>query len=110
MEERNNKIGMPNPINFFDFESNNKLSEKEKKILAIVKEKWPTTALEIAEFFNENLSSRENQKKASSKYAYYLRKLVEKQLILSKRVGNALVVWPIEAEKLKVVKSILKEE
>jgi len=32
------------------------LTIKEKNILEIVKEKWPISALEIAEQFNENIS------------------------------------------------------
>jgi predicted transcriptional regulator len=55
------------------------------------------------------LSSRELKKRASTKYAYYLQKLVEKQLVLSKRVGNALVVWPVHAEKYRTIHEILSE-
>lgn len=85
-----------------------RLSLFEKSIYALVLEKWPTSALEIAEHFNEDLSNRESRKKASTKYSYYLQKLVEKRLLLSKRVGNALIVWPVKAEKLRAVYAILE--
>lgn len=86
------------------------LNSVEKKILALVQENWPLSALEIAEHFKEKISSREEKKRASSKYSYYLKKLVEKRRIFSKRVGNALIVWPIEAEKYRTIHQILKED
>jgi predicted transcriptional regulator len=88
----------------------NGLSQLEEKILELVKEHWPISALELAEHLRENLSTREEKKRASTKYAYYLRKLIEKELLMHKRVGNSLIVWPIFAEKYRVVHSILREE
>jgi hypothetical protein len=84
------------------------LSGKELEIYSLVLEKWPTSAIEIAEYFSEDLGSREARRKASTKYAYYLQKLIGKRLLLSKRVGNALVVWPVKAEKLRTVYAILE--
>jgi len=83
------------------------LSEKEQKILEIVKDNWPISAIEIAEHFNEDLSSREHKKKHSTNYTYYLKKLVDKRLVLSKRVGNALIVWPLEAEAYRAIHRIV---
>ncbi|MAG22284.1 MAG: hypothetical protein CL943_03200 [Candidatus Diapherotrites archaeon] len=86
------------------------LSQKEQDIFALILESWPTSAVEIAEHFGEDLSSRESKKKASTKYSYYLQKLVEKHLLMSKRVGNALIVWPVRAEKLRTIHNILENE
>ena len=86
------------------------LSQREQEIYALVLQKWPTSAIEIAEQLNEDLGDREARKKASTKYSYHLQKLIEKQLLLSKRVGNALIVWPIKAEKLRTVYAILEGE
>lgn len=83
------------------------LSEKEQQILEIVKDNWPISALEIAEHFKENLSSREHKKKHSTNYTYYLKKLVVKRLVLSKRVGNALIVWPLEVEAYRAIHRIV---
>ena len=83
------------------------LSEKEQQILKIVKDNWPISALEIAEHFSENLSSREHKKKHSTNYTYYLKKLVDKRLVLSKRVGNALIVWPLEVEAYRAIHKII---
>jgi predicted transcriptional regulator len=83
--------------------------DKQAVILEIVKEYWPISALEIAEHFKENTKSRKEKRKASTKYSYYLKKLIEKHSILSKRVGNSLIVWPIEVEKYRTIHQILKE-
>jgi len=92
-----------------DFAFGSNLSQMEKDVLQIVLQNWPISALEIAEHLREAPSSREHKKKLSTKYAYYLKKLVEKKLILSKRVGNALVVWPLRVEKYRAIETILRE-
>ena len=85
------------------------LGDKERRVLEIVKEYWPISALEIAKHLNENISSREHKRKHSTNYTYYLKKLVSKRFLLSKRIGNALIVWPLEAEAYRAVHRILKE-
>ncbi len=84
------------------------LSESEKKIYLFVLDNWPSSALEIAENFNENVFSREQKKRASTKYSYYLKKLVEKKLLVSKKAGNSLIVWPFVVEKYRAIHDILK--
>jgi len=91
-------VGMPEVI------------DREKVILEIIKEYWPISALEIAEHMKENIKSREEKRKASTKYTYYLKKLVEKHSLLSKRVGNSLIVWPIDVEKYRTIHQILRAE
>ncbi len=87
-----------------------KLSETEERVLFFVSEHWPCSALELAVHFNADVSSLDAKRRASSKYSYYLKKLVDRRLVLSKRFGHALVVWPLHAEKLRVVHDILKEK
>ena len=84
------------------------LSDFEREIFEFVLQRWPSTPLEIAEHFNEDISDREKKKRISTKYAYYLKKLVQKQLIFSKKAGNSLIVWPLVVEKYRVVHEILK--
>jgi len=82
---------------------------REEKILEIVRECWPISALGIAAHFSEKLSTRAHKKKHSTNYTYYLKKLVTKRLVLSKRIGNALVVWPLEAEAYRAIHHMLKD-
>ncbi|MFH1255939.1 MAG: hypothetical protein V1494_01470 [Candidatus Diapherotrites archaeon] len=83
------------------------LSASERRIFEIICNHWPISSLELAEHFSEDVSSREHKKRASTKYAYYLKKLVDKRLVLSKRVGNALIVWPLKVEKYRTIDQIL---
>ena len=85
------------------------LTETEKKVFGFVMDFWPVCALDVAHHFNEKISSREEKRKASTKYSYYLQKLVDKKLVLGKRAGNALVVWPLVVEKYRVIHDILRE-
>lgn len=91
-----------------DFVVSKGLSMREQEILEIVMQNWPISSLEIAEHFREDVSTREKKRQASTKYSYYLKKLVDKQLVLSKRVGNALVVWPLKVEKYRTIHNILQ--
>lgn len=84
-----------------------KLSPREREIYSLIVEAWPTSALELAEHLGENLESREQRRKISTKYTYYLHKLIEKRLILSKRVGNAIIVWPLHTEKYRAIHEML---
>jgi hypothetical protein len=101
--------GIPESLGFLSV-SKEDLSRLEFEILAFVLENWPTSALEIAEHFNEAPDSREGKKRLSTKYSYHLQKLVEKRMLFSKRFGNSLVVWPLDAEKYRTIHSILSGE
>jgi hypothetical protein len=84
------------------------LPASEKKIYLFVLDNWPSCALEIAENFNEGVLSREEKKRASTKYSYYLKKLVQKKLLVSKKSGNSVIVWPLVVEKYRTIHDILK--
>lgn len=86
-----------------------KLSGVEEAVLGVVLESWPASALDVAHHFREDLSTREAKRKASTKYSYYLQKLMEKRLVLGKRVGNAIVVWPLVVEKYRTIHNILRD-
>ncbi len=79
------------------------LSSFELEILQVVHHRWPTSSLEIAEFLGHTLTTREHKRTLSSRLVYHLKKLVHKQVLMSKRIGNALMVWPYEVEKFRVM-------
>ncbi|MFH0955092.1 MAG: hypothetical protein V1777_03225 [Candidatus Micrarchaeota archaeon] len=83
------------------------LSETERRVFEFVLESWPVGPLEVAVHFRHDISTCESKKRASTKFSYYLKKLVEKRLLFSKRMGNSLVVWPVEVEKYRAFHSIL---
>ncbi|MFH0969998.1 MAG: hypothetical protein V1776_00880 [Candidatus Diapherotrites archaeon] len=79
------------------------LSSEEDRILHVVKNRWPTSSLEIAEFLGHSFSTREEKRILSSRIVYHIKKLVQKKHLMSKRFGNALVVWPYEVESLRIM-------
>ena len=83
------------------------LSRTESRILGVVHSRWPTSSIEIAEFLGHEIHSRELKRQHSSRITYYLKKLVKQNRLMSKRVGNALIVWPYEVETFRVMKEIL---
>ena len=86
------------------------MTDFERDIFRFVLESWPVSALDVAEHFGEIGVSRPEKKKLSTKYAYYLKKLVARQVLVSKRIGNALVVWPLQVEKLRTIHHILRDD
>src|SRR3989338_2034822 len=79
----------------------------EKQVYELLKQRWPSHALEGAAYLNEDASPRDQRRKASSKYMYYPRKLVKKELVLSKKVGHASIFWPLSIEKWRTIIDIL---
>jgi len=83
-------------------------TEWEAKVLHVVHSRWPTSSLEIAEFLGHSISTREEKRLLSSRIVYHIKKLVERKKLMSKRFGNALVVWPYEVETLRVMQEMMK--
>lgn len=86
------------------------LNAIEKEILFCVTEYWPISPLEIASHLGFVEKERGGKRRLSSKFSYYLKKLSGRGLVFSKRIGNALIAWPMEAEKYRVVHEILSSE
>ncbi len=79
------------------------MTDAETQILHVVHARWPTSSLEIAEFLGQSIASRDEKRLVSSRLAYHIKKLVLKRRLMSKRFGNALIVWPYEVETLRVM-------
>jgi predicted transcriptional regulator len=73
------------------------------EILERVESNWPTHIREIIrdlgfEVDNTNIK----------KFSYHIRKLEEAEKVKVKRIGRALVTWPTEMEKLRVIHEMLR--
>ncbi len=95
-------------VDYSDLPDLSGLSELEREIFDFVLEHWPTNTIEIAENLKEDLTTREKKRRMSAKYTYYLKKLVEKRLVMCKKAGNSIIVWPLVVEKYRVIHDILK--
>lgn len=83
-------------------------SRKEKlrdKIMKLVERNWPTHIKELVSDLGYEINNL-NIKKV----AYHVKQLDAIEKIRTKRIGQALVVWPYDVEKLRVIYEMLKEE
>ncbi len=76
-----------------------------QEILERIESNWPTHIKELItdlgfEVDNTNIK----------KFVYHIRKLEEAEKVRVKRIGRALVAWPTEMEKLRVIHEMLKVE
>ena len=99
-------IGMPDSMVTQDLTI---LKDKEKEIYDLILQDWPTTALEIAEHYHEVPETREGKRRLSTKYSYYIKKLVHKRFVLSKKAGNTTIVWPLSVEKYRAIHDMLRD-
>lgn len=88
----------------------NDLNPEEKSVFLVVLEHWPCTPMEVAIQLKEKTKSREEKRRASTKYSYYLKKLVAKKLLLSKKSGNTMIVWPLMTEKYRAIHDIITRQ
>ncbi len=84
------------------------LSDWENRVLHVIKTRWPTSSLEIAEFLGHACETREQKRIFSSRIVYHVKKLVDKKKVISKRFGHSLIVWPYEVETLRVMHEMMR--
>ncbi len=73
-------------------------------ILTIVYEKWPIHASGICNNLDLDL-----EVKNIAKVSYHLKNLEKKGKIHLKKIDRALVAWPREMERLRIIHEMLKE-
>lgn len=78
------------------------------KVFDIISNNWPTHATEIAESLGYDVSTKEAQKKSVAKIKYHIDQLARDQKVRVKKIGQALVCWPSEIEKLRMVHELVK--
>lgn len=79
-----------------------RLSSTTSAVFEIILKHWPTNPLEVAKVLGE----RGKEKSLSAKYLYHFKKLYKLKLIRLKKIGNTYIAWPVEIEKLRVMKEI----
>jgi predicted transcriptional regulator len=75
-----------------------------ENIIEVVDRNWPTHVKEIVRalgFETDNLNIK--------KVSYHLNELKKQERVQMKRIGKALVVWPHEMEKLRIIHELLRE-
>lgn len=74
-----------------------------REILERIESNWPTHIIEIVRDLGFEVDNN-NIKKIS----YHIRRLEEEEKIRVKRIGRAMVAWPIDMERLRIIHELLK--
>lgn len=84
--------------------------ELRKKILEIIEEEWPISVTQIAlDLGHYKKKMTEKKRKAVvGKIVYHVRKLEKQEKVRTKKIGQAVVIWPHEIEKIRVVHEMLR--
>jgi predicted transcriptional regulator len=79
--------------------------ELRKNILENIEHHWPAHVKELV----RNLGFEVNNNNIK-KISYHLKELEKAENIRTKRIGKALVAWPHDIERLRVIYELLKVE
>jgi len=80
------------------------------KILEVIEKEWPVSITEIAKhlgIYKKNIDERK-RKAVIAKVVYHVKKLDKEERVRTKKIGQTIVVWPQDIEKLRVIHEMLK--
>jgi predicted transcriptional regulator len=80
------------------------------EIMVVIENNWPVSVTEIAEhlgIFKRGMNEKK-RKAAVGKVIYHVKKLKEEEKIITKKIGQTVIIWPIDIEKLRVLHEIMK--
>jgi predicted transcriptional regulator len=80
------------------------------KVMVVIEKNWPVSATEIAEhlgIFKRGMNEKK-RKAAIGKIIYHIRKLEEIEKIRTKKIGQTVIIWPHDIEKLRVLHEMLR--
>jgi hypothetical protein len=86
------------------------MEELKDKIMIIIEKEWPVSVTEIAErlgIFKRGMNEKK-RKAAVGKIIYHVKKLKESDKIRIKKIGQTVIIWPHDIEKLRVLHEMLK--
>lgn len=79
------------------------------RILEAIEKHWPLSITELAKQIGLKWNDERQRKAAIAKISYHVRKLKKENKIHTKKIGQSLVVWPMDIEKLRVLHEFMKE-
>ena len=74
------------------------------RVLKTIEDHWPVHITEIA----KELDMNPTKNSSITKIRYHINKLEREGKVHRKKIGQAVVVWPQEIEKLRFVHELLK--
>ena len=80
------------------------------EIMIIIEREWPVSVTEIAEhlgIFKRGMNEKK-RKAAIGRIGYHVKKLKEQEKIDTKKIGQTVIIWPYEINKLRVLHEMLR--
>jgi Mn-dependent DtxR family transcriptional regulator len=80
------------------------------RIMLTVEEQWPVSVTEIAKYMGifKKGANEKSRKAAVGKVIYHVKKLKEQERIRTKKIGQTVIIWPYDIEKLRVLHEMMK--
>ena len=85
------------------------MEKTRNEIMIIIEREWPVSVTEIAEhlgIFKRGMNEKK-RKAAIGKIIYHVKKLKEQERIDSKKIGQTVIIWPYEINKLRFLHDML---
>lgn len=76
------------------------------EILRVIHDKWPIHVSGVIEHLGLDTENITNV----SKIRYHFNKLENKEVIHTKKIGRALVAWPVHIEKMRIIHEMIRTE
>jgi predicted transcriptional regulator len=86
------------------------MEKTRDEIMNIVEKEWPVSVTEIAEhlgIFKRGMNEKK-RKAAIGRIGYHVKKLKEQEKIRTKIIGQTVIIWPVDIEKLRVLHEMLR--
>ncbi len=86
------------------------MEKTRDEIMNIVEKEWPVSVTEIAEhlgIFKRGMNEKK-RKAAIGRIGYHVKKLKEQEKIRTKIIGQTVIIWPVDIEKLRVLHEMMK--
>ncbi len=86
------------------------MEKLRNEIMVVIEKEWPVSVTEIAErlgIFKRGMNEKK-RKAAVGKIIYHIEKLKEQEKIRTKKIGQTVIIWPYEMEKLRVLHEMMK--
>jgi hypothetical protein len=86
------------------------MEKLRNEIMIVIEKEWPVSTTEIAErlgIFKRGMIEKK-RKAAIGKIIYHVKKLKDEEKIRTKIIGQTVIIWPYEMEKLRVLHEMIK--
>ena len=80
------------------------------EIYELITRNWPIHITEIAEKMNMLTADKDENKLVITHLKYHVDQLARSERIKTKKIGNAVVTWPSDIERLRMVQELLRTE